>query len=117
MEADLNTDPPHDGARAGSRTLNLGIKRRLTFIVRKRQDVSRRASRTRRSDAFVPQSVLECHRLPSVSCHISCHPGPRIADFTRAHRAIVEIGTVRFLLAPPSGCQSACQTSGLAIAS
>ena len=30
----------HGGARAGSRTLNLGIKRRLTFLARKRQDAS-----------------------------------------------------------------------------
>ena len=66
------SDPQHDGARAGNRTLNLGIKRRLTFLAWKRQDVSGRALRIRRSDAFVSQSVLECHRLPRVSCQISC---------------------------------------------
>src|SRR5260370_12568960 len=60
----------HDGARAGSRTL--GIKRRLTFLARKRQEVSGRATRIRRSDAFVSQSVLAVHRLPRVSCQISC---------------------------------------------
>ena len=59
-------------ARAGNQTLNLGIKRRLTFLARKRQDVSGLASRIRRSDAVVPQSVLTCHRLPRVSCQISC---------------------------------------------
>jgi len=52
------------GARAGSRTLNLGIKRRLTFLARKRQDVSGRGSRTRWNDAQVPQSALMFHRLP-----------------------------------------------------
>ena len=62
----------HVGARAGSRTLNLGIKRRLTFLARKRQDGSWRASRIRRYDAIVSQSVLTCHRLPRVSCQISC---------------------------------------------
>jgi hypothetical protein len=62
----------HIGARAGNRTLNLGIKRRLTFVARKRQDVSGRASRIRRSDALVSQSVLACHRLPRLSCQISC---------------------------------------------
>jgi hypothetical protein len=58
----------HIGARAGNRTLNLGIKRRLTFLARKRQDVSGRAPRIRRSDAFVSQGVLACHRVPRVSC-------------------------------------------------
>ena len=45
----------HDGAREGSRTLNLGIKRRLTIFVWTCQ------GSTRRFDAFVPQSVLTCH--------------------------------------------------------
>jgi hypothetical protein len=40
----------------------------MTFFVRKRQDVSGRAPRTRQGDAFVSQSVLMCHRLPQVSC-------------------------------------------------
>jgi hypothetical protein len=62
----------HVGARAGSRTLNLGIKRRLTFLARKRQDVPGRDSRIRWSDPFVSQSVLTCHRLPRLSCQISC---------------------------------------------
>ncbi len=62
----------HIGARAGNRTLNLGIKRRLTFFATKRQDVSGRASRIWRSDAFVPRSVLACHRLPRVRCQLSC---------------------------------------------
>jgi hypothetical protein len=34
--------------------------------------VSGPASRIRRADAFVPQSVLACHRVPRVSCQISC---------------------------------------------
>jgi len=50
------------GARAGSRTLNLGIKRRLTVLARK--DVLGRGSRIRWYDAQAPQSVLMCHRLP-----------------------------------------------------
>ena len=62
----------HVGARAGSRTLNLGIKRRLTVLVRKRQDVLERASRTWRSDAFLSQSVLTCHSVPRVRCQQSC---------------------------------------------
>jgi hypothetical protein len=64
-----------NGARVGNRTLNLGIKRRLTFLVRKRQDVSGRASRIRPSDAFVSQHVLACHRQPPVICQISCQLG------------------------------------------
>ena len=60
------------GARAGNRTLNLGIKRRLTFLDWTRQGMPGRAWRIRRYDAFVSRSVLACHRLPRVSCHISC---------------------------------------------
>jgi hypothetical protein len=61
---------------------NTGIKRRLTFLARKRQDVSGRATRIRRYDALVTQSVLACHRLPRVSCQISCWqtPNPRISS-------------------------------------
>jgi hypothetical protein len=93
---------PHVGARAGSRTLNLGIKRRLTFVARKRQDGSWRDSRTRWSDAFVPQSVLACHRLPWVSCQISCQSRvPRLPTSTRAHRTIVPRNTVRLLWGTP----------------
>jgi hypothetical protein len=62
----------HFGARAGNRTLNIGTKRRLTFLARKRKDLSGRATRIRRSDAFVPQSVLPRHRLSRVGCQISC---------------------------------------------
>lgn len=59
-------------ARAGNRTLNLGIKRRLTSVARKRQEKSGRASGIRRSHTFVPQSVLACHRASCVSCQTSC---------------------------------------------
>ena len=69
----------HAGARAGSRTLNLGIKRRLTFLARKRQDVSGRATRIRRYDAFASQSVLECHTASRVSCQRD-PPKPTEAD-------------------------------------
>jgi hypothetical protein len=58
----------HGGARAGSRTLNLGIKRRLTVLVRKSQELPGRASRIRRSDAVVSGSVLTCHGVPPLSC-------------------------------------------------
>ncbi len=63
------------GARAGSRTLNLGIKRRLTFLSRKCQEPSGPASRIRRSDASAPQIVLACHRVSRVSCRTSCSAG------------------------------------------
>jgi len=47
----------HDGARAGSRTLNLGIKRRLTVLVMTGQQMAGCVWRVRRSDAFVSQCV------------------------------------------------------------
>jgi hypothetical protein len=47
----------------------------LTFLARKRQDVSGRASPIRPSDAFVSQQVLACHRQPPVSCQIGCQLG------------------------------------------
>jgi hypothetical protein len=60
----------------GVRTLNLGIKRRLTVRARKRQDVPGRASRVWRFDPFASQSVLTCHGAPWLSCQTSCHPSP-----------------------------------------
>jgi hypothetical protein len=59
-------------SQAARQSLKQGIKRRLTFLARNRQDLSGSASRIRRSDAIVSQSVLACHRLPWVSCQISC---------------------------------------------
>jgi hypothetical protein len=93
----------HVGARAGNRTLNLGIKRRLTLLARKCQGASGRAARIRRSDAFVPQRVLACHRLPWVSCHISCQIRvPRLLTSTCTHRTKLRYGPVRLLLGPHS---------------
>ena len=47
----------HDGARAGSRTLNLGIKRRLTCCVRRCQGRSGRVMCIHLQDAFVSRRV------------------------------------------------------------
>ena len=49
-----------DGARAGSRTLDLGIKRLRARSVRECQRLSGSAKRARIYDAAVSQSVREC---------------------------------------------------------
>src|SRR5437667_5905129 len=62
-------------------TVEQGIKRRLTVLDWTCQGTPERAWRTWPSDAFVPQSVLTCRRVPRISCHISCQtsPGPFVA--------------------------------------
>jgi hypothetical protein len=52
-----------DGARAGSRTLNLGIKRLRAHSVRECQRVSGSAKSARAYDAAVSQIVRECQRV------------------------------------------------------
>ena len=52
-----------NGARAGSRTLNLGIKRLGTRRVRECQRVSGSAKRTWIYDAAVSVSLTECRRV------------------------------------------------------
>jgi hypothetical protein len=82
----------HDGARAGSRTLNLGIKRRLTVLDWTSLGMPQRDWRIRRSDAFPSQSVLARHRLPQLSCQISCQlRGPSAApQYARSRCSMAE---------------------------
>jgi hypothetical protein len=62
-----------------------GIKRRLTFLARKRQDVSGRAKRIRRGDAFVSQRVLACHSVSWVSCQNKLSNGAQLLGSASEH--------------------------------
>ena len=63
---------PHDGARAGSRTLNLGIKSLHSQRVSECQRVSGTLSSVRQNDAAVSVSVTECQRMSGSRCQIRC---------------------------------------------
>src|SRR5450759_2874201 len=73
----------HDGARAGSRILNLGIKSLQTYRLRASQGISGRVRPSlpySEDDAFVSQRLLMNHRVSRRSCQRSCQkatPGPR----------------------------------------
>ena len=95
----------HDGARAGSRTLNLGIKRRSTFLAWKRQDAPWRASRVRRSDALVPQSVLARHSLPCVSCQAGCRTRRRLSRPRARVNSITWLSALPLLPLAWNGCK------------
>ena len=66
----------HLGARAGNRTLNLGIKSLSTLRLREDQGGSQRLDRTRIYDATVSGSLLECQGVSRSRCQIGCEtPG------------------------------------------
>src|SRR5712691_7011544 len=62
----------HDGARAGSRTLNLWIKRLWTDRLRTSQRGLRRLTSIRAYDAIVSGRLRECHGVSWLSCQTSC---------------------------------------------
>jgi hypothetical protein len=60
------------GARAGNRTLNLGIKSLPTVRLSEDQGGSARLIRTRIYDATVSESLLECQGVSRSRCQIRC---------------------------------------------
>ena len=63
----------HFGARAGSRILNLGIKRLPTDRLSTSHRVSARLTCIRRHDATVSGRLRECQGVSRLSCQTSCH--------------------------------------------
>jgi hypothetical protein len=74
------------GARAGSRTLNLGIKSLPTVSLMASQGGSERISRTRIHDATVSQRLLESQGVFASRCQIGCawRARPNLTALTRA---------------------------------
>ena len=74
----------HIGARAGNRTLNLGIKSLSTRRLREDQGGSERLIRTRIYDATVSESLQESQGVSRSRCQLGCENPALIVGRTAA---------------------------------